>query len=618
MCGIIGYIGHRPASPLLMQGLIDLRYRGYDSAGVAIIERGMLRVLKAEGDPLALQPLVENMKSAGTLGIAHNRWATHGKPTDINAHPHVSSDHSVAVVHNGIIENYRKLRRDLESDEGGRYIFASETDTEVLAHLIHRQLRVARDKTLQDAVYNALLFVEGAYAIAVTCTDFPDVLVGARNSSPLHVGIDHGKEFFLASDEVAIARHVRHQIPMVDGDVVTLYRDGRSPEFRDQPPEELDKRVERVSISPEDIELGNFAHHMHKEILEQPYAIRETLRGKIDARHERVTLGCFRDERVIGHARTCERIVIGAAGTSFYSGLVGKLILEQQTGLPTEVRLSSEWGEPVMNGRELFMFISQSGTTADTLDAMRQVKERKGFCLGITNRVSSTLARENDGGVYLHAGPEQAVASTKAFTAQVVALSLMAASIAQVRGKKHERFLPLLQGLAALPETLEKVLECEAQIKELAIEYRGAKRIICLGRGFSEPLAYEGALKLKEIPYFDAHGLAGGELKHGTLALIEKGIPVIAVVRKDSQRDKMLSNMEEVKSRGGDLIAITTKGDDSAHHVAKHVIPLPDLCEELSSVVAAPVFQLLSYYLGLERGSNVDQPRNLAKSVTVR
>ncbi|MDE1925421.1 MAG: glutamine--fructose-6-phosphate transaminase (isomerizing) [Patescibacteria group bacterium] len=613
MCGIDGYAGKRKAAAILAQGLIDLAYRGYDSAGIATIEGPRIEIFKREGNnsPEELYKRVSGLTLAGTVGIGHNRWATHGAPSVRNAHPHLSQGKRVAVVHNGIIDNFKALRAELEHEENAS--FRSDTDSEVLAYLIERELNFGA-LSLEDAVHTALAHVEGAYAIGVICTDYPDQIVAARNSSDLIIGVGEG-ELFLTSDEAALPTEANLKAAMKDGDIVTLFQNGQF-HIRGHSEEDKKRRLEKVCIMPGQSRLGNHAHFMLKEILEQPEALRNALRGRIDLAHETVRLGCFTPE-VTRQFRTCDRVVIIGCGTSYYSGLAGKLYIERFARVPVDVALASEYhySDPIFTGREVVLSISQSGTTADTLNAMRLAQKHGVLCLGITNRVGSTLAREDDGGVYLHAGPEKAVASTKAFTSQVAVLALIAMKIAQIHGQRIDH--ALLRGLDALPSQLELVLRHQEQIKALAARYKKAARFVCFGRGYAMPLALEGALKLTEIPYFDAHGYAGGELKHGPLALIERGVPAIAIVPKGPHQEKMISNVREVVARKGEVIALVTEGDQALNGIATEVIELPEAPEEFISILAVPVFQLLSYYLGLERECNVDRPRNLAKSVTV-
>ncbi len=613
MCGIIGYIGSRQAAPLLLKGLERLEYRGYDSAGIAVGGEVGLDVRKLSGKVADLAAYVSRMRIVGTIGIGHTRWATHGEPSERNAHPHLSQQRKIAVVHNGIVENCDDLRIAL-SEEG--FHFATETDTEVFPHLIDREMRKGA-ATLEEAVARALQYVEGAYAIAVLSSAHPNEIVAARNSSELLIGIGEG-EFFLASDESALAEHVRFVAHIDDGGIVTLPRRG-APRFRGLSTREVEARIKQITISVEDIDRGGHPHFMRKEIAEQPRALRNALRGRLDPKTGEVVLGGFTPEveRAITQAR---RVVMVGCGTSLYAGLAGKMLIESLARLPVEVAYASEYQyqNPIVGARDVVIGISQSGTTADTIGALRLAKERGALILGITNKVGSSLSRMVAGGVYLHAGPEYAVASTKAFTSQVAVLALIALKVASLRdaGDK-ERRMGIAAALHNLPDLVEEALGTERQMEELAREYKTANRFLVLGRKFAVPLALEGALKLKEIGYLDAEGYPAGELKHGPLALVEKSVPVIALVRRDSVQEKTLSNLAEVVTRSGSVIALTTRGDERPKRFARHIIELPDTVEEFTAIIAAPPLQLLAYHIGLLRGNNVDKPRNLAKSVTV-
>ncbi len=615
MCGIVGYIGKSQALPVLVGALKLLAYRGYDSAGIATIHAGALRVCKTSGKIAALEHALVSDMFLGTVGIGHTRWATHGKPTEVNAHPHVSMSGRIAVVHNGTIENFASLRGGLERDE---FVFVSDTDTEVLPHLIERELRNA--DSLENAVTAALSYVEGAYAIAVISADHPNTIVVARNSSPLVVGFKEAGEFFLASDENAIAEHVRSVMRLNDGEVVSLCFDSVLPEIRGCSAAETTARLEKTSVSPEVVGCGRFAHYMQKEILEQPRAIADALRGRLRADDGLIKLGGI--DPHVGRICGARRIIIAACGTSYYAALAGKMLIERLARLPVEVVLASEfqYSDPILDHRDVLIAISQSGETADTLRAVELGKKRGALCLGITNKVGSAIARAVDAGSYLKVGPEYAVASTKAFTSQVTVLLLIALRLAIANGGgSSDHVAKLMHALEQLPALVGETLLVADKILELAEMYADAGRIILIGRGFSVPLIYEGALKLKEIAYIDAMGYAAGELKHGPLALVESRIPIIAIVESGELLHKMLSNMQEVKARGGHVIAFAVGGEaaEAARRVAMRVIELPDVPEELIPIVCAPVLQLLAYHVGVLRGNDVDQPRNLAKSVTV-
>ncbi len=592
MCGIIGYIGERKAQPLLIEGLRTLEYRGYDSAGIAVVSAGVLGLARRPGKLEQLEAYLRTNDVEGTLGIGHTRWATHGEPTERNAHPHLSG--SVAVVHNGIIENHATVRSELAA-EG--FVFASDTDTEVLPHLIERELHRGADG-LEAAVVRALSQVEGAYAVAVISSQYPNELVAACKSSPLVIGIGE-QELYVASDELALAGKVSAVMHVREGEVVTLKRNG-SYAFRDVPLVDLAERLQKPAVAESDAGKGTSAHYMHKEILEQPQVMRNVLAGRLREGHP-VMFGGFTHD-IEARLRDTRRIILAGCGTSLFAAMAGKMMLESIAGVMCEAEQAAEffYREPILGYGDTIIGISQSGETADTLKALELGKERHALCLGITNRVGSVLSRKARAGIYLHAGPEVAVASTKAFTAQVVALAMLSVRIAQLRGQAVSP--TLISQMLRLPTLVADMLKREDEIKALAAKYANAKRMIIIGRGYGVPLALEAALKIREVSYLDAHGLSAAELKHGTLALVEPGVPVVAILPSGTLREKMKSNLEEVKARGGDVIVFEAP---------------PELCEELIPVVLAPLLQLLSYYLGVERGVDVDRPRNLAKSVTV-
>ena len=589
MCGIIGYIGEKKAAPILIEGLKRLEYRGYDSAGLATVSP-VLAVVKVVGKVAGLEAY---KNTAGTLGIGHTRWATHGEPSERNAHPHCSR--MVAVVHNGIIENHEQLKREL-SAEG--VVFRSETDTEVLPHLISRALHSGAD-SLETAVVSALAKIDGAYAIAVASSDYPNELVAACNSSPLVIGIGE-RELYLASDELALAGKVSAVVHVHDGEVVTLKRNG-SYTFRGVALADVSARLEEPALH-EEISKDGHAHFMHKEILEQPQTMRNVLAGRLREGMP-VTFGGLSSE-IEGRLRDARRVMLVGCGTSLFAAMAVRDLFERVSGVMCEAEQAAEFSyrSPVLSLQDVVVGISQSGETADTLKAMLLAKERHALCLGVTNRVGSTLSKRVRQGIYLHAGPEIAVASTKAFTAQATVLSLLALRVAELKGVLPPVWIQ--SGLGILPKLLQESLAEEERIKALAYRYANAKRMILIGRGSGVALALEGALKVREVAYMDAHGLSAAELKHGTLALVEKGVPVIALMPqgRTGLREKMLSNLEEVKARGGDVLPFEAK---------------PGLPEELVPIVLAPMVQLLAYHLGVARGVDVDRPRNLAKSVTV-
>lgn len=609
MCGIIGYIGEQKAAPLLIEGLKRLEYRGYDSAGIAVVGSpdglDILTVnrVRSVGKVENLSAALSGVSVDGTLGIGHTRWATHGGPSQRNAHPHWSSDSMVAVVHNGIIENHEALRAELEKQY---CVFESETDTEVLPHLIRRELK--NGVSLEKAVASALAQVEGAYAIAVVSAEHPDEIVAACNSSPLVVGIGE-KELYLASDELAFGGKVSAVAHLKDGEVVVLKRNG-SYTFRGIPPAEVKTRLEKPGVADE-INKGGHAHYMYKEILEQPQAMRNVLAGRL-REGSPVTFGGFTPD-IEGRLQDARRITLVGCGTSLFAAMAGKAFIERLSGVVCEAEQAAEfyYRDPAITSGDVVIGISQSGETADTLHAMALTRERHALCLGVTNRVGSALSKRVRAGIYLHAGPEVAVASTKAFTAQAAALMLLAVHLAELQ----KRPVPdaLAGQLLRLPHLMADTLQKEDEIKRIAHQCKDAKRMIVIGRGYGLPLALEAALKIREVAYIDAHGLSASELKHGTLALVEPGVPVVAVMPASTRglrrggpqgalRDKMLSNLEEVKARGGRVIALE---------------PPEGLQDELVPIVLAPLVQLLAYHLGVARGVDVDQPRNLAKSVTV-
>jgi glucosamine--fructose-6-phosphate aminotransferase (isomerizing) len=607
MCGIVGYIGSRPASPLLLDGLKRLEYRGYDSAGIAVLNGSGVETRKAAGKISRLESLLGADPVHGSSGIAHTRWATHGPPTQDNAHPHTTEDGSIAVVHNGIIENAGVLRRWLE-DRG--HTFTSETDTETLAHLIEELY----EDSLENAVLAALEHVEGTYGIAVMSERDPGKIVAARKGSPLLVGLGDG-EYFIASDVSAILAHTRQVVYMDDGDLAVLTRDGYR--ILDRAATTLDRDVAHIDWNLDQIEKGGFAHFMLKEIFEQPSTLENTMRGRLLLEEGTTKLGGLNlsDEELLEF----DNIIITACGTSWHSALIGEHMLEELTRIPVEVEYASEfrYRNPIVTDRTLCIVISQSGETADTLAAMREAKRRGARTLGLVNVVGSTIAREADGGIYLHAGPEIGVASTKAFTSQVVALALFTVKLARLRDLSILRGREVIEALQALPGQVQQILDRAQEIERLAEEFKRAPNFLYLGRGPNFPAALEGALKLKEISYIHAEGYPAAEMKHGPIALIDEMMPVVFVAPHDSVFDKVVSNMQEVKARKGKVIAITTREEPELKKLVDYEFRIPETVEMLTPVLASIPLQLLSYYIAVKRGCNVDQPRNLAKSVTV-
>ncbi len=607
MCGIVGYVGPRGASALLLEGLKRLEYRGYDSAGVAVLNGRGVETRKAVGKISELETVVLGDPVHGTLGIAHTRWATHGAPTHCNAHPHVSCDGTIAVVHNGIIENGSALRQALE-DLGHQ--FRSETDTEVLAHLIEEFFT----GSLEDAVIAALRKVEGTYGIAVIANNDPDKIVAARKGSPLLVGLGDG-EYFVASDVSAVLAHTRQVIYLDDGDLAVLERGGYR--IIDLDAAEQNKTVSRIDWDLDMIERGGFPHFMLKEIFEQPQTIENTMRGRllVDAGTARLGGLNLTDEELLAF----DNIILTACGTSWHSALIGESMIEDLARVPVEVEYASEfrYRNPIITDRTLCIVISQSGETADTLAAMREAQRRGARALGIVNVVGSSIARESDGGIYIHAGPEIGVASTKAFTCQVAALTLFALRLARLRGLPLEEGRRVVKALQALPGQIRELLDDAEHIEGIAREFKDARNFLYLGRGYNFPAALEGALKLKEISYIHAEGYPAAEMKHGPIALIDENMPVVFLAPHDGVFDKVVSNIEEVHARHGCVIAITSRDEPALVGRIDYEIRIPETIDMLTPVLASIPLQLLAYYIAVQRGANVDQPRNLAKSVTV-
>jgi glucosamine--fructose-6-phosphate aminotransferase (isomerizing) len=607
MCGIVGYVGPRAATQLLVEGLKRLEYRGYDSAGIAIMNGAGVETVKEAGKITKLESLLEATPVVGTTGIAHTRWATHGPPNQINAHPHSSMDGTIAVVHNGIIENSFVLKQMLE--ERG-YTFTSDTDTEVLAHLIQEFF----EGNLEDAVIEALRQVEGTYGIAVISSIDSHKIVAARKGSPLLVGLGEN-EYFIASDVSAILAHTRQVVYLDDGDLAVLDRDGYR--IIDLTASEVQKKVSRVDWDLGQIERGGYAHFMLKEICEQPQTIENTMRGRLLPDEGTAKLGGLNltDEELLSF----DNIVITACGTSWHSALIGEHLIEELTRVPVEVEYASEfrYRNPIVNERTLCIVISQSGETADTLAAMREAKRRGARTLGIVNVVGSTIAREADGGIYLHAGPEIGVASTKAFTSQVTALLLFTLKLGRLRDMSILRGREIIDAMRALPAKVKSVLDRAEEIEALAEEFKRASNFLYLGRGYNFPVALEGALKLKEISYIHAEGYPAAEMKHGPIALIDEMMPAVFIAPHDSVFDKITSNVAEVKARKGRVIAITSREEPALKGKLDYEFRIPETLDLLMPVIASIPLQLLAYYIAVKRGSNVDQPRNLAKSVTV-
>ncbi|MBM3907590.1 MAG: glutamine--fructose-6-phosphate transaminase (isomerizing) [Gemmatimonadetes bacterium] len=607
MCGIIGYVGGKPAVPFLLEGLRRMEYRGYDSAGVAVLHDGALGDCRAAGKIARLEAALNTTPVTGSCGIGHTRWATHGPPVERNAHPHRSQDGTVAVVHNGIIENANALRVLLQ---GKGYQFRSDTDTEVVAHLVQELM----NGSLEEAVLAALREVEGTYGLAIVSSRDPGKIVAARKGSPLLVGIGDG-EHFLASDASAILAHTRQVVYLHDGDVAVIEAGGYR--VLDASAAPRTPKVDRIEWDQAAIERGGYPHFMLKEIFEQPQTVENTMRGRLIVEDGTSKLGGLN----LSHEQlmAIDNVIITACGTSWHSALIGEMMIEEWCRLPVEVEYASEfrYKNPIVGPNTLCIVISQSGETADTLAAMREAKRRGARTLGLVNVVGSTIAREDDGGVYLHAGPEIGVASTKAFTSQVVALALFALKLARKRGMSVTRGMEIARALHALPAQIQDVLDRSEQVEHIAEEFKRAPNFLYLGRGANFPVALEGALKLKEISYIHAEGYPAAEMKHGPIALIDEMMPVVFVAPHDAVFDKVVSNIQEVKARKGTVIAITSRGEPALDGLVDYEFRIPETVDLLMPVLASVPLQLLAYYIAVKRGSNVDQPRNLAKSVTV-
>lgn len=615
MCGIVGYIGFRDAYPVLIQGLKRLEYRGYDSAGVALInDEGAMNVYKEKGKVSNLEAIASQRDTTGKIGIAHTRWATHGEPSAVNAHPHVSQSGRLALVHNGIIENYSSLKA-LLAKEG--YTFKSSTDTEVLVQLIE-YMQKKYDKSLENATIMALRMVVGAYAIAVIDKDHPDKIVVARKSSPLVIGIgaDH-KEFFIASDALPIIQYTKQMVYLNDNEVALL-KIGKKIEINNLNYEDITPEVKEVNISLESLEKGGFEHFMLKEIYDQPRCIADCMRGRLLLNEKRIVLSTINMHR--DRLMKAQRFIIVACGTSWHAGLIGKQLIEQWANVPVEVEYASEfrYRNPVILPDDVVIAISQSGETADTLAAFQLAKENNAMCFGIVNVVGSSIARASDTGIYIHVGPEIGVASTKAFTGQVTVLTLFALALGHERGTiSQEEYEKTIEELGNIPEKIKSVLAKNDEIKDIARSLTYAENALYMGRGFNYPVALEGALKLKEISYIHAEGYPAAEMKHGPIALIDENMPVLFVATHHQLYKKIISNIEEVKARNGRILAVVTEGDEAVKKIAEATIEVPPTLAPLAPLLSVIPLQLIAYHVAVEKGLNVDQPRNLAKSVTV-
>jgi glucosamine--fructose-6-phosphate aminotransferase (isomerizing) len=610
MCGIVAYVGHRNASPIIIKGLKRLEYRGYDSAGIALLN-GDLNIYKKKGKVSDLEESIKNLPLESTIGIGHTRWATHGEPNDVNAHPHYSSNKELAIIHNGIIENYASLKKELQSRG---HVFLSETDSEVFIHLIE-DVKQNNDCTLDEAVRLALSMVVGAYAIVVMCKDEKDTLIAARKGSPLVIGIGK-KEFFIASDATPIIEYTNDVVYLNDYETAVISKGELTIKNINAVKQSL--YIQTLDLELDQIEKGGYDHFMLKEIFEQPKSIKDCLRGRLIADKGHLQLGGIR--QYANKLYNAERIIIVACGTSWHAGLVAEYLFEDIARIPVEVEYASEfrYRNPIIREGDVVIAISQSGETADTLAAIELAKSKGAIIFGVCNVVGSSISRTSHEGAYLHAGPEIGVASTKAFTAQVSVLAMIAIMVGNKKGTiTDSQYHSLLFELESIPEKVEKVLKTNDKIIEISKKFKDASNFLYLGRGYNFPVALEGALKLKEISYIHAEGYPAAEMKHGPIALIDNEMPVCVIAPKDNSYEKIVSNIQEVRARKGRVIAIVTEGDEEIINMAEDIVEVPSTHESLMPLLTVIPLQLLSYHIAVMRGCNVDQPRNLAKSVTV-
>ena len=609
MCGIVGYIGEKNCVPILLNGLKRLEYRGYDSAGLGLIANGNSEIIKNKGKVSLLEDRMKDLRLNANLGIGHTRWATHGIPNELNAHPHSNGNNTLFLIHNGIIENYRVIKQELENQG---YHFKSDTDSEVLVHLIDRFLTLGFD--LCKSVQLALNEVVGTYGIAVIYKDEPDKIIVARKGSPLVVGLGND-ENFIASDVSAILAHTKQVVYLDDGELAVITKDNFT--VKTISDVEIEKEVHEISTTLEEIDKGGYSHFMLKEIMEQPESVRNSMRGRLLPEDGTAKLGGISE--VVDRLVNSKRIIITACGTSWHAALVGEYMIENFAQIPTEIEYASEfrYRNPIINKDDTVLVISQSGETADTLAAMREAKSKGALVLGICNVVGSTIARESMAGIYIHAGPEIGVASTKAFTAQLVVLSLITLLIARRKNLSMAEGKEIVEALDSLPDKITEILKLNDEIEQLAEKFKDANNFLYLGRGYQFPVALEGALKLKEISYIHAEGYPAAEMKHGPIALIDENMPVVFIAPKDSTYDKVVSNIEEVRARGGRLIAVASENDNDIDRLVDDTIKIPDTVEMLRPILTSIPLQLLAYHIAVKKELNVDQPRNLAKSVTV-
>jgi glucosamine--fructose-6-phosphate aminotransferase (isomerizing) len=613
MCGIVGYIGYREAYPIVIKGLKRLEYRGYDSAGVMLFDGNDIKLSKTKGKVSDLEEKSKEINTGGTIGMGHTRWATHGIPNDINSHPHLSNSRDLAIIHNGIIENYAPLKKELLKRG---YVFHSDTDTEVLVNLIE-EIQIKENLKLGKAVQLALNQVVGAYAIAVFDRKTPDEIVVARLGSPLAIGVGEG-EYFIASDASPFIEYTSNAVYLEDGEManIRVHKPMKVRKIKDD--SLVDPYIQELQMNLEQIEKGGYDHFMLKEIYEQPSVITDTYRGRLHANEVIIKMSGIEDnlEKFL-HA---DRIIIIACGTSWHAGLVAEYIFEEFTRIPVEVEYASEfrYRNPIISSKDVVIAISQSGETADTMAAIKLAKEKGAFVFGVCNVVGSSISRESHAGAYTHAGPEIGVASTKAFTTQITVLTMMALRLAQAKGTLSKTDLhKYLQELEIIPEKVKEALETNDKAKEIAAIFKDSHNCLYLGRGYNFPVALEGALKLKEISYIHAEGYPAAEMKHGPIALIDERMPVVVIAPKQGHYDKIVSNIQEIKSRSGIIVAVVTKGDTQVRELADYIIEIPETSDALSPLITTIPLQLLSYHIAVMRGCNVDQPRNLAKSVTV-
>lgn len=609
MCGIVGYIGNKEAYSILMNGLKRLEYRGYDSAGVALSKNGEIKIEKEKGKISDLEQNLNGAQLSGFIGIAHTRWATHGEPSQINAHPHTDTNGDIVLVHNGIIENYHSLRQIL-MDKG--HEFKTETDTEIIAHLIEEFYK--NGTSFEEAFRAALLEIDGTYGLALITKHEPGKLYAARNGSPLVVGIGEN-EYFVASDVAAIIAHTRNVFYLEDGEIAIISNEGFVTKTIEN--QLIEKKVEHISFDLERIEKAGYDHFMLKEIYEQPRTVADCMRGRLIPEEGVTKLGGL--SQILHNVMRTRKIFITACGTSYHAGLIGEYMIEEYCRIPVEVEYASEfrYRDPIIQDDDLTIAISQSGETADTLAALREAKRKGATVMGIVNVVGSSIARETHGGTYIHAGPEIGVASTKAFTSQVTALALLTVMIARTKSMSAEEGRRIIKELQVLPDKVEKALQSDSIIQEIAREFQHNSNFLYLGRGYNFPVALEGALKLKEISYIHAEGYPAAEMKHGPIALIDEDMPVVVIATKDATYEKIISNIQEVKARHGRVIAVVTEGDNGLEDMVDYCIPVPATFNFLQPIVSIIPLQLLAYHVAVLRGCDVDQPRNLAKSVTV-